>query len=188
MSKLGELEDVIEKTVVSTIVAAPIIAGGIGGTIAYYNKVEAKEAAQLKEQTDNDTANSKMLKAAYKGNLKDFKQALEEGASVTTLNRAGRDALMLAVSMGNYEVASYILSQSELANQIDYKRCDDEGICLQDIIESKSADKPSPKLRAIKRIVNDNLQVQIREEAQGKARSDTNFDLCRMVAGNMQEK
>ena len=192
------VDDVVDYIPAVAAVVLPVV--GVGaGISAVHHKIEAKKAAQITEQTDNDTASSKMMKSAYQGDLEGFKQALKDGADIKAVNRDGQDVLIVALSGASYEIASYILDTPELANQIDYKRCDNNGVKAQDIvaktIESKCSSRhlASSRQTAVKmldvykKIIAGTVK-QTLEEAQGKARSDTNYDLFEMVDNNILQK
>ena len=195
---MDTIEDVFALGTVGTLAVARLaVPVGVGVSVVKENG-RAKKVSELTEQTYDLTASSKMLEAAYKGKLKDFKKALEDGGNITAINKNGQDALMIAVMGGSDEIANYILDTPELASQIDYKRCDHEGMTLQDFIEkrlksnisskSHSARMNSLKWLDVNKKVSKNLMKQTLEEAQGKARSDTNYDLCQMIDRNMIER
>lgn len=197
-STWDNIEDFLALGTVSTIAVALVtVPVGIGVTIVKEHN-RAKKVSEVTEQTADLTTSSKMLKAAYTGNLEDFKQALKDGGNIAAVNKDGQDALMVAVLGGREEIANYILDTPELANKIDYKRCDNNGMSLQDFIEkrlksnisskSHSARVNSLKWLDVNKKVNKNLVKQSLEEAQGQARSDTNYDLCHMVDRNMIER
>ena len=136
----------------------------------------------------NSNTNNTMLKAAFKNKLETFKKSINEGADIKTTNQYGQDALMVAIQGKSYDVASYILNTPELANKIDYNRCDINGNNLISIIESEAAEKTSPQLQEIIKCVNKNRSKQTKEETQGKTRSNTYYGMMKMVDKNMTER
>lgn len=153
---------------------------------AKQNIQEHREHCALNEEANR--TDSKMMKAAYKNKLEVFKQALNNGASIETLNKLEQDALMVAISGDAYDVASYIIETPELAKKIDYKRYDQNLICLNDLIEAKLLEHPTPELISIKRRVDQNREQQIKEEANGKLRNNTCWNMMNMVDNNMIKK
>lgn len=95
---------------------------------------------------------------------------------------------MVALSGDSYDVAKHILETPELANKIDYKRYDQNSVCLSDIIEAKLLENPTPELVSIKRQFDKNREEQIKEEARGKSRSNTCWDIMSMVDKSVIEK
>lgn len=165
----------------------------IGATAITVAGLSVKQEIDQQRQscTLNEDANridSKMMKAAYKNKLEVFKQSLDNGASIETVNKLGQDALMVALSGDSYDVAKHILETPELANKIDYKRYDQNSVCLGDIIEAKLLENPTPELVSIKRQVDKNREEQIKEEARGKSRSNTCWDVMSMVDKSVLEK
>lgn len=136
----------------------------------------------------NSNTNNTMLKAAFKNKLETFKKSINEGADIKTTNQYGQDALMVAIQGKSYDVASYILNTPELANKIDYNRCDINGNNLISIIESEAAEKTSPQLQEIIKCVNKNRSKQTKEETQGKTRSNTCWNMMSIVDKSVFEK
>lgn len=151
----------------------------------YHNQ---SEVITLKTATLNDKANTQLLTAAFENNVDDFKQALKNGAQVTTPNQHNQNVLMIALARDAYDVSNYILSTPQLRDKIDYKQADDKGVTAIDIIQSKinyalhktgrhaSPKEPAPELEMAKRIVIQQLQKQNQEEAKGHTRSNTKYD------------
>ena len=157
----------------ATLTAVPVT------TILTYEKLAAKKASQLKEQSPTETSDKKMLKAAYEGNTENFDQALKDGANFNAVNREGQNVLMVSLSnkLGNsdFDVAFHILNNPELAQKIDYKQVDDNGCTVMDLINNKIASKSTERLQAIKKMTYKNLRQQKEEEAVGKIRSSTSY-------------
>ncbi|MBQ8436036.1 MAG: hypothetical protein IJX20_00130 [Alphaproteobacteria bacterium] len=83
------------------VILNPIFAVAVGSTVLI---VDA-EKDQIREDKNYITVNeehtrinSKMMKSAYQNKLEMFKQYLDEGASIETLNKLGPNPLMVAVA------------------------------------------------------------------------------------------
>jgi ankyrin repeat protein len=169
---------------------------GATAVAALKNYNDKSEVITLKTSTLNDEANTKLLSAVFENNVDDFKQALKDGAKITTLNHHNQNALMIAIARGAYGVSGYILSTPELRDNIDYKQADDKSITVMDIIQSKidyalhktrkhaSPEELAPELEMAKRVVTQQLQKQNQEEAKGQARSNTKYDAFAIAVQN----
>ena len=196
MGKVGEkLAEVGEEIVdfskdfaKATAIAAVAVGVPLGGLVAAQlaqQKVYTKKVSKVQGQTD--IVNQRMLEAAYLNDVEAFKQALKDGANFNTLNRDGQDVLMIAIRGKCGDVVDYLLDTPELSNQIDFKRRDFNGKSAQDILNQRliRTEKPE-RLAELNAKITKNIVKQTLEEAQGKVRSDTNYDLFEMMDHNLE--
>lgn len=185
--KIGRSMD--KSLAVFGVMAAVSIPAGVTSVHAIENIV-AKKVSTLDGNTENTDANRAMFKAAYMGDVEAFKQALDQGASLKATNKQGQDVLMVALMRSNYncDIASYILDNEELADQIDFKRRDENGICVKDIVLKRLEKESSSNLSIISKKIDKNRAKQTLEESQGKRRSDTIYDFFEMINANGIEK
>ena len=196
MGKVGEkLAEVGEEIVdfskdfaKATAIDAVAVGVPLGGLVAAQlaqQKVYTKKVSKVQGQTD--IVNQRMLEAAYLNDVEDFKQALKDGANFNTLNRDGQDVLMIAIRGKCGDVVDYLLDTPELSNQIDFKRRDFNGESAQDILNQRliRTEKPE-RLAELNAKITKNIVKQTLEEAQGKVRSDTNYDLFEMMDHNLE--
>lgn len=143
-------------------------------------EAELKEARScvIIDNKKNTPANKKLLKSAYKDDVKKFKEALASGADISVINKEGNSVAMLTLyTPENHEVINEILNDPKLCQKIDWKVTNEVG---QDALSLAESGNPAiyDKIKAAVKEQNES------ETSKNKSRSGISYEFYKALATN----
>ena len=171
-------------------IQAAILVGSLtaAGVLLYSEHVKD---ITMQESFQSDE-NSYLFKAVQKGDLNRFKEAVKLNANINSLNVRGDNCLMAALRKMAWDgqksdIVEYILTNSEIYNQLDFKTINKDGKTALDIINEGIEKRRHHKKKQYRRSASDfekfvvskikeNMDCQNKEEVKGKTRSNTKYD------------